>query len=738
MYEIEEWEEFKTLDGLCRKAGVQKEQIASLVAKELVDNALDVSASVSIEKVGNDGFYVWDFGPGIDPKDVPDLFSIRRPMKSTKRIRMPTRGALGNGLRVVASAVYVTGGRLIVSTKCQTLELIPQPDGTTKSVYLKEWNGRGTKIEVNLGKDAGPINLSEVQTAKAFSKGEYYKGKTSPWWYTSTELYELFQIAKGRTVGDLVDEFDGCHDKTWITDGFKGMQATDLSRDDAKLLLKRMRDESKPVNPGRLGNVGPFENSELCYSKVVAGTFQKTTGGETIEIPVVVEAWARVSESTTIDVYVNRTHIAEADDIYIYLEKAKLNIWGCGLNLCVKAKKHQPLAIWVNIITPHMPIASDSKKPMLNYMASGISDAIDKAVRKAIKNCPTAGCKRSQKDVVIDHLNEAMALASGNGKYRYSVRQLYYVIRPIVKEEINGELTYSNFNTILTDYESANGELPGIYRDNRGALYHPHLHDTIPLGTKTVEGYHRPEWTFNKILYCEKEGFFEILINDKWPERHDCALLTSKGYATRAARDLFDMLGDTEEEITFYCIHDADAYGTTIYESLQEETRARPGRKFKVINLGLEPLEAIEMGLEIENVDESERAKSVASYVTSECAYWLQTHRVELNAITTPDFIDWLDSKMAEYAAKLIPPNDVMTDELCKIARTELKDKIQKEILEEQNFDDKLEDAYNELEPHLAEMAQGLSWIVKEELGKEPSQSWRDPVRKIAAQAAEA
>jgi hypothetical protein len=28
---------------------------------------------------------------------------------------------------------------------------------------------------------------------------------------------------------------------------------------------------------------------------------------------------------------------------------------------------------------------------------------------------------------------------------------------------------------------------------------------------------------------------------------------------------------------------------------------------------------------------------------------WLQTHRVELNAMTTPQFIEWLDRKMAEH-----------------------------------------------------------------------------------------
>ena len=91
------------------------------------------------------------------------------------------------------------------------------------------------------------------------------------------------------------------------------------------------------------------------------------------------------------------------------------------------------------------------------------------------------------------------------------------------------------------------------------------------------------------MLYIEKEGFFEALKAAKWPERHDCALLTSKGFSTRAVRDLLDLLADGDEPVTVFCIHDADASGTMIYQTLQEETKARPRRRVEIINLGLEP-----------------------------------------------------------------------------------------------------------------------------------------------------
>src|SRR5262249_49131815 len=149
-----------------------------------------------------------------------------------------------------------------------------------------------------------------------------------------------------------------------------------------------------------------------------------------------------------------------------------------------------------------------------------------------------------------------------------------------------------------------------------------------------------------------------------WPERNDCALASAKGFANRAIRDIYDRLGETDEEITFFCVHDADAYGTMIYQTLQGATKARAARKVKVINLGLEPAQALAMGLEPEDVAASDDEKAVADYVPDEWREWLQTHRVELNAMTSRQFIDWVDAGIAPYAGKVIPPAEVITGQL--------------------------------------------------------------------------
>lgn len=64
-----------------------------------------------------------------------------------------------------------------------------------------------------------------------------------------------------------------------------------------------------------------------------------------------------------------------------------------------------------------------------------------------------------------------------------------------------------------------------------------------------VEQYERPIWTFNKVVYIEKEGANEALRTVRWAERHDCAVMSSKEFSTRAARDLVDKLAEHDEPV---------------------------------------------------------------------------------------------------------------------------------------------------------------------------------------------
>jgi hypothetical protein len=80
------------------------------------------------------------------------LFSIARPMISTRLLRLPRRGALGNGLRVVAGAVLASEGSLAVITRNHRLVLHPERDGSTTVVSADPITFPfGTRIEIAFG-----------------------------------------------------------------------------------------------------------------------------------------------------------------------------------------------------------------------------------------------------------------------------------------------------------------------------------------------------------------------------------------------------------------------------------------------------------------------------------------------------------------------------------------------------------------------------------------------------------
>ncbi|CAI8949260.1 HATPase_c domain-containing protein [Brevibacillus sp. IT-7CA2] len=739
----EDWKLFRNIETLCQKAGVHRQFIPLLVVKELVDNALDATGDCQLELVDSNSFIVADDGPGIDPEWIQEYFSINRPMISSKLLRLPSRGALGNGLRVVTGAVIATGGSLTVTSRGSTYRILPQDDGTSKAEFIGSNDQKGTSILVKLGMPVDEDTLHWGKLAIQFSrKGTMYSGKSSPYWYTSEAFYELVNAANMPTE-DFVSLFCGKKKATEIVDRLNIentwglMQTKQFSFTAAEHLLKLLRDTIKPTSPKSLGEVGDsFSDVEHC-KKLGEFTIRSSRGECKAEIPIVVEAWVGIKKgepsklNSSLTICVNKSPVTA--DVNISTKQASTTIWGGGLYIDVKCR---PAHFYVNIITPYMPITSDGKAPDFRPMSEIIEDAIKRAVSKARKvNQIDQSGGRNEKQIVLENLPAAIAKTSGGGKFIFSQRQLYYAIRPYIMQAFDGKQpNYTYFCQIITDYEAEFGEITGMYRDPRGTLYHPHTGEEIPLGTIAVQNYNRPSWTFNKIIFIEKEGYFASLRDVGFPEKYDCALLSSKGYASRAVKDLFDLLGETDEEIQFFCVHDADAAGTKIFETLQEATSARPGRKVKVINLGLDPEEAVDMGLQIETF-ESDRRRPVADYVSWRWSEWLQSNRVELNAMTTPEFIEWLEDKMEEHGVgKVIPTEDVLARTFEESAEKAIRSRVMNDILEQNLYEKQVEvemmKARNQIE--LGKL--GIRDKVSTKLANNPLRRWDAPVNEMASE----
>jgi hypothetical protein len=272
-FEQEDWSLFRTVDGLQQRAGVAKGNLRRLVLKELADNALDetnkdgcIGAQVALGRLDDGRYFVEDNGRGIDgsPEQIADLFSIGRPLRSTKRLRMPSRGALGNGLRVVAGAVIASEGALAVTTRNRRIQLCPERDGSTTVLAVEDVEHPiGTRIEIGFG-PALPTDDDTLDWANAAcdmaSHGTLYQGKSSPHWYDAAQFRELLYIAGGRSVREFISQLDGC------TGGKAGeivdeanldrVRCNEVTLHQARTLLVAARQATRPVQPKRLGAVG--------------------------------------------------------------------------------------------------------------------------------------------------------------------------------------------------------------------------------------------------------------------------------------------------------------------------------------------------------------------------------------------------------------------------------------------------------------------------------------------------
>jgi hypothetical protein len=604
----------------------------------------------------------------------------------------------------------------------------------------------GTRVEVTLrgelarhaqsDKDGGLFGWAEE--AQRLTGGKQFKGKSSPHWYDKAGFWELCQAAEEMRVGTLVEtKLDGCSDKgAEVAANCAGRTCGSLTHDETDAMLDRARSASRPVGPERLGQVGRRDD----YFGYARETGEFKAHGATV--PFVVEAWANRADRADGTVCVNRTPVC-ANVSVRRVGESEYAIFGCRLRRRFAAgrKDAGEFQILLNVITPYVPLTSSGKDPDLEPMLYPILPALEKAIRVAKRTAPkVGGSKQSQKSIVRSRIEAAAAKLSGGWRYLFSLRQLFYELRPYLIHALGREPKYGTFSRIVGEYEDERGDVEHLYRDDRGTLYHPHTGETISLGTRSVASYQRPAFAFRSVLFCEKEGLFPQLRHARWPERFDCALCSSKGYATRAAIWLIRLLKESPEVTVVFVIHDADGPGTVIFEVLQ--TALEPFG-VEVVNLGLDPAEAREMGLAAEEVTRKKGRVPVADYIPDEDKEWLQTNRIEMNAMTTEQFIEWLTTKVSAYfrnkqmSPKVVPPAAVVSDRLEHETKDAIQRRITDDVLKAANIPDKVAAEYAKNERQVKATAKALYRDLPARLGENPVEHWMDVVKAEASRVAQ-
>jgi DNA topoisomerase VI subunit B len=318
----------------------------------------------------------------------------------------------------------------------------------------------------------------------------------------------------------------------------------------------------------------------------------------------------------------------------------------------------------------------------------------------------------SIKEAAYQLMPQAYMAASGQGRYVAHARQIMYAARRQILAMIHPDQAAKGLNaqyftqTLVPDYMNEHpDETAGwdVVFDDRGHFREPHQQNgrerIIGLGTLAVREYiaswqgtvhetiHHiflpfdletsgPEHRYQSVLFVEKEGFDELIQQAQIAERFDIAPMSTKGMSNTAARRLVDEL--SRMGVTIYVLHDFDKSGFSILHTLRTDTRRYRFKSTpKVLDLGLTLDDVNEMALQSEPVNYRQKVDpridlSECGATTQEQAflitgdrrrnprtgkfYW-PGQRVELNAMTSDQFVDWIERRLAEQGVgKVIPP----------------------------------------------------------------------------------
>jgi len=357
--------------------------------------------------------------------------------------------------------------------------------------------------------------------------------------------------------------------------------------------------------------------------------------------------------------------------------------------------------------------------------------------------------RTSLKDICYAHMPEAWNQASDNGRLPTHWRQVFYVMRPLcdAHPESDRPLRDATFKVILEDYLADYRPGWDVLRGARGAFKEPHsaINDNgLPMSTMGVRGYLQAaaktpnarlaeipsrfptKGAVNRIaavLICEKEGFDELLQQERIPEEYDLALMSTKGISAVAARDL---AGDLD--IPCFTLHDMDKNGFVMAAGFPFATD---------IGIRLEDVEKWDLAPEEQHHRNPLKTKQNLlrnGATVAEADFVAAGQRVELNMLTSPQFIEFVKGKLEAHGVEKVIPDDETLEAAWKRAHAAIA--VNKLIASTWDDDAEASPETDPAEPFLQKLPPApddLAARIREAFDDDPVQSWDDALWTIAA-----
>jgi len=586
---------------------------------------------------------------------------------------------------------------------------------------------------------------------------------TSPHWYTADQLADLIAAyllierdgGAARTVREFIGEFRGLSStvkqKTIAAAAaLAGLRLADLRNDEMLdtgaigRLLAGMKVESRAVEAKQLGAIG----RENVTARLVRdlGAQPGTVQYRAVEL------------------------LTDPDDVPVLLEVAFgiASIQGVGRRVLTgvnwtptlavpfpgfesmlasaNIQPDDPVVLLIHVAMPVVSFTDRGKTGLAVDVTDVLRDAVtvvtkgwtkakrgqQKATASALRRAaPPKTPRLSIKQACYRVMEEAYRLASGDGRYPATARQVMYAARPRVMALTGGEFyepdSQSFQQRVLPDFQADHPELTKEWRvtyDDRGHLVEPHTGCEVGLGTLAVGDYlddwldrpsiptkinahdvlsaleqgggsrtSGPGCRYSAILFIEKEGFRELFATVRLAERFDLAIMSTKGISVTACRKVVEAA--SERGLPVFVLHDFDRAGFVILRTLRENTKRYT---FKVppnvIDFGIRIGDVTSLGLDAlsepvtypANLGDPGAAIREAGATDAEIVFLVSGRRsgqwvgrrVELNALTSEQLVTLIEQKLGDHGvAKVVPDEAVLRDlYIQEQRRTRLRERL--------------------------------------------------------------
>lgn len=283
------------------------------------------------------------------------------------------------------------------------------------------------------------------------------------------------------------------------------------------------------------------------------------------------------------------------------------------------------------------------------------------------------------KELITPLVPEAWRHQSDNGRFKMTLRQLYYKVKELFRKAYPGVAFYkypSFTQDFIVEYEQVHGPIQGMLRGLHGLMA---VRSILGAEEKPVKG--GMEVSFgvgNKVLAVEKEDLFNLLNANRFPERLDCNVIWLQGFSTVQARKILREARELGYEVMV--VHDYDINGLLIKRSITTRSKRRDITVPDVIDLGFTWEDVQELGLEPEPYDKLSKqdGRKLSGLkdrgeITQEEYEFLRHGRVELQQLSSAEILEFLEAKFEELGFWKVLPDQ---DELKQKEKTVLQDEL--------------------------------------------------------------